>query len=171
MKKLKYGLWDNDGVLFHFTRELRDDFWRAARITMRQVVDPDLSDEEIREIISSSREKYGDTYAGLVAEGYDEKELTRSLYSHLDNKLIKPNIEIIKSFRKSINEGLKHGMLTHGVWEWVSRSVPQVGLCFVFKKANCITADQSGSLKKHRHPEIFDYALETLGFPAEETFF
>jgi FMN phosphatase YigB (HAD superfamily) len=171
MKKLKYGLWDNDGLLFPYSPELKETFRKAACIAVRSVVDPDLSEKEICEILNRSKKKYGDTYAGLVAQGYDEEELNRIHFANLDHKLIKPDLKVIEEFRKSLREGMKHGMLTHGMSEWVSRVMPRVGLSFVFREANRITADKNGFSKKHRNPDMFRKALRDLKFPADQTFF
>lgn len=167
----KYGLWDNDGVLYRFTSPLRLSFRMAAYDAIREIVDPELSDQQAEDLLKVSRQEYGDSFAELIAQGYSQAALNLSHHAALDHTLIECDVQVRDAFKASVEQGMIHGILTHGVSEWCDRTLNQTELSAFINEKRRLTAEIMDYAKKHSGVPVFNKALDILGFPVDQTFF
>jgi pyrimidine 5'-nucleotidase len=168
MKKQIIMLWDLDGTLYPETQSIKQTFVTAACDGIRYVVDSGLSDDDVKDLLSESRKEHGDSFSGLVKDGFDEATLHKEHHDRLDHTLIERNEELFAAFKDSEEYEIRHAILTHGHKDWATRVLDQIGIREFFADEDIISVEQIGFLKKHKGPEAFEKALERLGVTADQ---
>ena len=161
-------LWDLDGTLYPETRTIKDVFKQAVTRTLRDIVDPALSDEQASALIEDSRKTYGDSFSGLIKQGFSQSALHQAHHTRLDHTVITRDEKTVQAFAQSRQNGVRHAILTHGHLDWTLRVLEQTGLRPFFAPEDIITTEQIDFLKKHTGPEAFERALDILGAKADQ---
>lgn len=160
---------DNDNTLYQEPDNARA-VRRQGAVEAIQNQFPDMADQEARQIMDYSKQKYGGSLEAFVTEhGADLSVLRADHYDYLiahtsaqdgffdADRTPQRNLELLDQ------SGVKLAIATHGNRPWVHHTLIHNQLDDYFSDETIVTKDDANGVGKNVSPAIYDMTLDVLG--------
>ena len=165
---------DNDNSLYQEPDNARA-VRRQGAVEAIQNQFSDMDDQEARQIMDYSKQKYGGSLEAFVTEhGADLSLLRADHYDYLiahtsaqdgffdTDRTPQRNLDMLDQ------SGVKLAIATHGNRPWVHHTLTHNQLGDYFSDETIVTKDDANGTGKNVNPTIYDMALDVLGAPETE---